>query len=660
MNAVAKDITNLKLSLLADYADFLLRERLHEFVRSLVKHSFQLEIPLLKYFNHIPEEEIFRMSLASNTKLLTALRDHDIGSYISESTSSWINNQLPMLRKDQVIVDDISLVNYARKKALRSHILDYTSDIEKAVLVLGEIDQFILTLDSVLYKTYLGIQQEKLAQMNVTLQKRERELLEAQAIGQIGSFEWDLTDQHQSAFTPEIYKILEFEETSTLENFLNDVHPDDRTKVRTEMERALHTGNYQCEYRYLRRNKFKILDSRGKVIFEGGRPLKMIGTIADVTEKNLLISKLRENETLSNQAQLLTKNGSWKWIIDKDEIEWSDEMYRIYGLEPQSEKITFQRFLTFIHDEDRNRRIAEITNAVKTGVTSDYIMRIVAKDGREKVLRGKGQVLRNKENVPVGILGTCQDITNEHNLTSELRLKNEELIRKNRDLESFNFIASHDLQEPLRKIQIYSNRFKSEGADSIPPHMLRYLEKISLASNRMQKMIEDFLAFYQFLQVEENIEKVDLNEVIGEIENEFSIIIQSKQASITSQTLPIISGIRIRLKQMFKHFISNALKFSKANVVPEIHIFSSEIERNGKKYVSISFKDNGIGFEFRYAQRIFELFQRLNSQEQYSGTGIGLTLCKRIAEDHGGIVTATSQPGVGSVFSVELPVAKPS
>ncbi|HYG04686.1 MAG TPA: PAS domain-containing protein [Chryseosolibacter sp.] len=657
---MTKDITRLKLHHLNGYAAFLLQERLEEFVKTLLTYSYELEVPLLKFFGHMGEDEIFQMSLGSNSKLLTALKDNQVNTYVTESTASWINNQLPIVRKEQVIVDDISLVNYARKKALRAHILHYTSDIDKVILVIDEVDQFILMLDSVLYKTFLGIQQERLADMNSMLQKRERELLEAQAIGQIGSFEWDMTGNNRSSFTPEIYKILEFEETSTLENFLNDVHSDDRAKVRGQMERAMHTGNYQCEYRYLRRNKFKILDSRGKVIFENGKPLKMIGTITDVTEKNLLINKLKENEALSNQSQLLTKTGNWKWTIDKDEIEWSDEMYRIYGLAPQSERITFQRFLTFIHDDDRNRRIAEITEAVKTGVTSDYIMRIVTKDGKEKVLRGKGQVLLDKSNVTIGILGTCQDITNEHNLTSELKLKNDELLRKNRDLESFNFIASHDLQEPLRKIQIYSNRFKSEGVESIPPHMLRYLEKISHASNRMQKMIEDFLVFYQSLHVAENIEKVDLNELIREIQNELSINIQGKQASITSQTLPLVSGIRIRLKQMFKHFISNAVKFSKPGMKPEIHIFSSEVERNGKRFVNISVKDNGIGFEPKYAERIFELFQRLNSQEHYSGTGIGLSLCKKIAEDHDGIVTAQSQPGIGSVFSVELPTTRVS
>lgn len=331
-------------------------------------------------------------------------------------------------------------------------------------------------------------------------------------------------------------------------------------------------------------------------------------------------------------------------------------MFRIYGLEPQSEKITFQRFLTFVHDHDRNRRIAEITEAIKTGKAADYIMRINSLDGSEKVLRGKGEVLKDKSGKSIGILGTCQDITKEYHLTHELKKKNEELTRKNRDLESFNFIASHDLQEPLRKIQIYSNRIVNEGNNFIPERLMRYFSKISIASNRMQKMIEDFLVFYHSMNDQGVSETVDLARIIETALESLNDPIQSRNAIFRMDVAHTVSGRKAHLTQMIRHLISNAIKFSKSDRVPEITVTSRE-ERatDGKTYVLLSVSDNGIGFEEKYKTRIFELFQRLHSKDEYSGSGIGLSLCKKIAEDHNGWMSVVSEPGKGSTFTVYLP-----
>lgn len=503
MNETKEHIVDLNLIAFPKYAEYLLKSRLTDFVKTLYQISVRLDIPLLRYFSGMEESEIIRLSTDGNIKLLSAIKDNAIAEYIEESRNNWLRNQLPIITKTDVISDDIGLINYARKKAFRELLLDYTDNAQERLSIIDEIDRFTLSLESILYKTYLSIQQEKLQESNTQLKKREEELLEAQDLGKIGSFEWDLTKKGQSNYTPEVFKIFEFERTTNLEAFLNDVHPDDRMKLKGAMEKAFHDGSYECEYRYSRNNKNKVLYSKGRVIFDKGEPTKMVGTVSDITEKANLIARLTENEELSKQSQALTNTGNWKWSIDSDTIEWSDEMYRIYGLEPQSEKITFQRFLTFIHDEDRNKRLSEISEAVKTGIASDYIMRINSMDARQKVLKGKGRVLKDKTGKSIGMLGTCQDITNEHQLTNELKRKNAELVRKNKDLESFNFIASHDLQEPLRKIQTYSNRILQESVGAIPDNLMTYFRKISDSSGRMQKIIEDFLIFYHSISSSE-------------------------------------------------------------------------------------------------------------------------------------------------------------
>ncbi|HYC86791.1 MAG TPA: PAS domain-containing protein, partial [Chryseosolibacter sp.] len=407
MNSTKEHIVDIHLELLPGYADFLLSQKLPDFVKTLYKFSLELEVPLLKFFDGMSESEILNLSTDGNTKLLTALKTGAIARYVEDSKNNWLRNQLPVISKDDVIVEDISLINFARKRALREYLQEYTENPTDVYKILDEIDRFILTLESVSFKTYLTIQQDKLNESTNLLRKREAELLEAQSLAKIGSFEWDMTGNKKSRYTPEVFKIFEFEETSNLEAFLNDVHPEDRLKVQAAIEKAFHDGFYECEYRYSRRNKNKVIYSKGKVIFDQGKAVRMVGTISDVTEKAALIYRLTENEELSKQAQALTNTGSWKWSVELDTIEWSDEMYRIYGLQPQSEKITFQRFLTFIHDEDRNRRIAEIAEAIRTGEASDYIMRINAQDGKEKVLKGKGQVIKDKTGKSIGMLGTC-------------------------------------------------------------------------------------------------------------------------------------------------------------------------------------------------------------------------------------------------------------
>jgi signal transduction histidine kinase len=657
MNNTKEYIVDLRLTALPDYAAYLLQHRLQDFVKTLHQISIGLDIPLLKYFSGMDEKEIIRLSTEGNIKLLTAIKNNTISDYIEESKNNWLRNQLPIITKTDVMADDIGLINYARKKAFRELILDYTTNAQERLKIIDEIDRFTLSLEAILYKTLLSIHQEKMQDSNAQLKKREDELLEAQNVGKIGSFEWDLTGKKKSSYTPEVFKIFEFEQTTNLDAFLNDVHPDDRLKLKASMEKAFHDGTYECEYRYLRNNKNKVLYSRGKVIFEGKQPLKMVGTITDITEKANLIARLTENEELSKQAQALTTTGNWKWSMDSDTVEWSDEMYRIYGLEPQSEKITFERFLAFIHDEDRNKRIAEISEAVKTGIASDYVMKINSVDGRQKVLKGKGRVIKNKSGKSVGILGTCQDITNEYQLTSELKKKNEELLRKNKDLESFNFIASHDLQEPLRKIQTYSNRIVHEAEGSIPENLIKYFSKISQASNRMQKIIEDFLIFYHSLNSIDESEIVDLNAVVTDASDLLSEMISAKKVGVKIDTLPSVKGRRLRLKEMFRHLLSNAIKFAKNDTPLQISVSSKNYSAtDGKEYVMISVSDNGIGFDQKYSDRIFELFQKLHSQDEYPGSGIGLSLCKKIVEDHHGWITVVSQPQIGSTFNVFIPV----
>ncbi|HEY0091475.1 MAG TPA: ATP-binding protein, partial [Flavobacterium sp.] len=264
--------------------------------------------------------------------------------------------------------------------------------------------------------------------------------------------------------------------------------------------------------------------------------------------------------------------------------------------------------------------------------------------------------------------GTCQDITKEFFLNRELVQLNESLSRKNnellninRELESFNYIASHDLQEPLRKIQIYSGRLM-EQASEISEDAKQSIHKVIHSASRMQRLIADLIEFSQISTKSDAKEAVSLNILIDEVKNNFSHLIEQENASFNVQQLPHIKVIPFQFSQLLSNIIGNALKYKRDGVSPEITITSKtemvpDEERSNltSAYWVLSICDNGIGFDENQKEKIFDLFKRLHSSEKYSGTGIGLAICKKIVNNHNGFIRADSQKGEGSCFHIYLP-----
>ncbi|MGO4773207.1 response regulator [Flavobacterium sp. W22_SRS_FK3] len=246
--------------------------------------------------------------------------------------------------------------------------------------------------------------------------------------------------------------------------------------------------------------------------------------------------------------------------------------------------------------------------------------------------------------------------------TKELVLKNEELELKNHELQQFAWVVSHDLNEPIRKIQIFIKIIKdlylAEDDKAVD-----YVNRTIKSAERMQTLITDLLA-YSRLSSKVQPEKTDLNEVLQEVLSDFDYLIESKKATIKTTVLPTIDSIPSQLRQVFQNLIGNALKFSNNVDTPFIQItselittknFDGEVSPEGK-YCRIIVKDNGIGFDEIYLDRIFIIFQSLNDRQSYEGTGIGLAIAKKIIEKHNGLITAKSQIGKGASFIIILPL----
>ncbi|OJF68410.1 histidine kinase [Alteromonas sp. V450] len=249
--------------------------------------------------------------------------------------------------------------------------------------------------------------------------------------------------------------------------------------------------------------------------------------------------------------------------------------------------------------------------------------------------------------------------------TQELSIYSDELARSNRELEDFAFVASHDLQEPLRKIRAFGNRLESGYADVIDERGQDFLARMLNAAERMSMLISDLLAFSRVSTRGKDFVDVDLNKAVASVVSDLEIAIEEKSAQVDIDTLPQLRGDKSQLEQLFLNLISNALKFQKEGVTPKVlitHSTPSNKETSDVllseeyQWAKIQVKDNGIGFDQAFAEKIFAPFQRLHGRAEYKGTGIGLAVCRRIVERHNGQITAASSQGDGATFTILLPI----
>lgn len=388
--------------------------------------------------------------------------------------------------------------------------------------------------------------------------------------------------------------------------------------------------------------------------------------VNDQLEKEIEQRKLAEEELkIKNQqlleAQALAKMGSWEWDVLSNTITWSKGMFYVYEIDP-SEQLTYEKYLSLLHPEDREVVANNITTAFQTKQFKSFFHRIITPGGNVKTLHGRGDVVLNEAGEVIKMIGTGQDVTEEKKNEENLMAKTAELEYVNTELEKFAYIASHDLQEPLRKIQTFSDLVRSGKCDDATSQ--KYLDKINGAAKRMSALIKDVLNYSRLSKADELFSRTDLNNIIEMVKSDFELLIAEKKAEIRSDSLPVIKGIPAQLSQLFSNLISNSLKFCDKSPVITIccnYLLQNKIKEKfikapASRYVEIIFRDNGIGFEQEYAEQIFNIFQRLNTHSSYTGTGIGLAICKKIAENHKGFIIAESESGRGAIFKVYLPL----
>lgn len=389
---------------------------------------------------------------------------------------------------------------------------------------------------------------------------------------------------------------------------------------------------------------------------EKGEVYGVLNTGADVTD----LHQAKEEAKSANEKLTMAIDaaglGTYEIDLATKIVKTSGNFNAIWSIEKE---VSNEELIARLHPDDLPVREKAHEQALITGKIS-YETRILQEDHSVKWTKINGKIINDQQGNPKTIIGIIQDIQEQRAFEEELKKQvadqTEELQRSNNDLLHFAGIVSHDLREPVRKIKIFNTLLSNEKKPGFYRTSKKYLSKINHSAQRMENIIEGILTYSTLDKTAQSFEKIDLNEILENIKTDLELVIQEKDAVLITSELPEIEGASILINQLFYNLIQNALKFSKADVPPRVIITSGLINDNGVDCVKIIIKDNGIGLDPAFNERIFNAFERLHSKDQYEGNGLGLALCRKIVKRHNGSITAAGEKDNGAEFTVILPL----
>jgi PAS domain S-box-containing protein len=407
---------------------------------------------------------------------------------------------------------------------------------------------------------------------------------------------------------------------------------------------------------------------------EGSVEMVVVAEV-DITEQRRAEAALREREReLQTMVDAIPQLA---WMADPDgSVIWFNRRWLDYTGVVAGEMYGWS-WLERVHPDDRGHVDELLRRTIEKGSEWEDTMRIADRGGQYREFLARAVPIRDESGGVIRWFGTSTDITDElaardaesraereqiarqaaEMREEQLRLHASELERSNRELQDFAYVASHDLQEPLRKISTFTDLVIEEYGGQLDDEASLYLKRVQRAALRMSRLIKDLLSFSRVTSRAKPFAKVDLNDVISEVISDLEVLIKDTGGEVAVESLPTIDADPVQMRQLFQNLIGNSLKFHRDGEAPNIAVRDIS---EAPSHAAVEISDNGIGFDEKYLDRIFTPFQRLHGANEYGGTGIGLAICRRIVERHQGRITARSQVGVGSTFIVELPVVNRS
>ena len=376
-----------------------------------------------------------------------------------------------------------------------------------------------------------------------------------------------------------------------------------------------------------------------------GRVIGIVGISHDITGRKKIEEALKKSESNLAGAQHIAHIGSWEWNIKTGDITWSNELYSLYKLDPNKFTPTMSSFAEYVHPDDEEY-VNQILDQLLSKGKSHFDFRIVLDDGSIHVLNTIAEVAEfDKNGNPLIILGINQDITERKEIELKLNENMKKLAQSNKELEQFAYITSHDLREPLRMITSFLQLLERRYKDQLDQDANEFIGFAVNGAKRLDTMTKDLLQYSQITHKKGEIVPVNFEHVLEHTLTNLKVQIEENNAIITHDPLPTINGDEELKIQLFQNIIGNAIKY-RSQKTPKIHISATK-EKN--QYL-FNIKDNGIGISSKHLERIFTIFQRLHTQEEYEGTGIGLAIAQKIIHQQGGQIWVESELGKGTTF----------
>lgn len=495
---------------------------------------------------------------------------------------------------------------------------------------------------------------------------------ETEELLQFGTWSWDAVNSKME-WSDGLYNLIDCsrEDAGTgTEFYLQFITRQDMEAMMDKVKTAI-AQNASFEHTYnltTKKGEQKIVTTRGKALLSAnGQVLKLVGTTRDVTEQVSAYRELLNYKQMTLEKERFLQSGSWEVDLVTGKIYWSDGMYGLFEYNVADEKLPeLTENLYFTHFSETE--IADIKKdwqqLLAGGENYARQETIIAKNGEKKSLETYGKAIRNSKGETIKVMGATKDVSRLKEYERQLEKKVQELERSNKELEEFAYVASHDLQEPLRKISTFSERLKLKFENELGEDGKSYIARMLNAAANMRMLIENLLNFSRLTVKKVEYAKTGMNALLDEVLAEIELQIDESHAVVRHAKLPELEVIPSQIKQLFSNIILNAIKFKKQDVNPVIDIKSVPLTASEKEqyylqadvpYYAINISDNGIGFEQEYAEKIFQIFQRLHGKSEYPGAGIGLAICKKIVDNHHGKLFAYGKPGEGATFTAILP-----